>query len=494
MIRHRHAVDEPAPAARAMVQPARVPSQRPTRESRLVEWALLIFGALIMSGPPRLRTRELDAALESPLSLDPAALLQVVAWLGAGAVVVYLLGRDQLRRGGMLRALSREPSISWYLIFGVLGLFSAAWSPSPPYTVFFAGKLIVATLAIILMGRYGRHASIDRALRVLFLVYAAKLAALILLFLIRPELTYQADYQGRALTLPRVNGGVVLEDYGISPLFAGLWLLTIAIFGSNRVRRNLALLGYGVTWVFLLLSQTRTSIFMGLAFLVIMVSLRRSSRVSAVLLTTAAAGLGLTVMWRYAEAVLRIATREGEGVSTLSGRTEAYAFLIQRWKVSPIIGSGYGAGTRSALIDFVKATGLGIGAGHDVLSTTLVDLGLIGAAILAIVFVMTWRQVIVLWRQANRLPDQHRVIVAHLTCLAIYTTITCIVGQGIAAVAPPFLVLTATAWMLRQTLQSRAHSVTPIIAARALETNTGHPSRNGVPSQPARSSGRRPPT
>ena len=45
-------------------------------ESRLAEIALLIFGALILSGPPRLRTRDMDAALEQPFSLDPAGLLQ----------------------------------------------------------------------------------------------------------------------------------------------------------------------------------------------------------------------------------------------------------------------------------------------------------------------------------------------------------------------------------------------------------------------------------
>jgi O-antigen ligase len=449
-------------------------------EGRLAEIALLIFGALILSGPPRLRTRDLDAALEQPLSLDPAALLQVVAWMGAGGIVAYLIYRDHLRRGGLLRALSRDRLIAWYLAFALLGVASAAWSASPPYTLFSASKLLIGVLAVILIVSYGRYATIDRAIRLLFIVYAVKFSVLIMLFLIRPQLVYQAEYQGRLLTTPRLNGGVVLEDFGTSPLFTGLALLTVAIFGSSRARRRLALLGYVVTWIFLVLSQTRTAIIPGVIFLVIMASLRKSSRAVAVLIAAAALGLCLTVLVRQSEAVLRVATRAGEGVSTISGRTDAFDYLIEQWRASPIVGFGYGAGTRILLIDFVKATGLGIGAGHDILSTTLVDLGLLGAAILAIVFILTWRQVILLWARAGRRTG-HRVTVAQLTCFAVWATINSSVGQGIFSVAPPFLVLLATSWMLLRSLPARPRPAVPVVAERSPADAGGGPSPDGNP-------------
>jgi O-Antigen ligase len=458
-----------SPAVRAGIGTATEtghPRQWRFSESRLVEIALLIFGALILSGPPRLRTRDLDAALEQPFSLDPAALLQVVTWMGAGGIVAYLVYRDRLRHGGLLRALSRDPLVAWYLAFALLGVVSAAWSTSPPYTLFSAGKLLVGVLAVCLIVSYGSYATVDRAIRLLFIVYAVKLSVLIVLFLVRPELVYQAEYYGRLLTTPRLNGGVVLEDFGTSPLFTGLALLTVAIFGSSRARRRLALLGYVVTWIFLVLSQTRTAIIPGLIFLVIMASLRKSSRAVAVLVAATALGLCLTVLSRSAETVLRIATRAGEGVTTISGRTDAFDYLIEQWRASPIVGFGYGAGTRTLLIDFVKATGLGIGAGHDILSTTLVDLGLLGAAVLAIVFILTWRQVILLWARAGRL-EAHRITVAQLTCFAVWATINSFVGQGIFNVAPPFLVLLATSWILLRSLPTRARAAVPVIADRS---------------------------
>jgi hypothetical protein len=424
------------------------------RRRPVAETLLLVFSFLLLSGPPRLRTRDLEAALESPLSLDPAGLLQVFTWVGAGAVVAYLMIVTILRGDGLLRQLVRDPPIGWYLAFALLGAASAAWSPSPLYTLFFAGKLIIGTVAVVLLVSYGRDARIDRAVNVLFAVYTAKLAGLVLLFVINPSLVYQAEFQGQLLTQPRLAGGAVLEDYGTSPLFTGMMLLTVAVYGTDLTKRVAALAGYGITWVFLLLSQTRTVIVLALVFLALIVSQKRSARGATVLAVAGVAALGLSLFWTQAEFALRLATRGGEGIDTLSGRTVAFDYLIDRWRESPINGLGYGAGTRTVFVDFVDSTGLGIGSGHDVLSTVLVDLGLVGAAVLGLVFLATARQLLVLWFNTRR-RSEYRITIVHLTCFAVWMTVNCFVGPSIAAVAPPFLVLIGTAWALRRTLISQ---------------------------------------
>jgi hypothetical protein len=421
----------------------------------VAETLLLVFAFLILSGPPRLRTRDLQAALESPLSLDPAGLLQVFAWVGAGAVVAYLLVVYGFQGNGLIRQLMRDPPLGWYLAFTLLGVASAAWSPSPLYTVFFAGKLVIGTLVVVLLVDYGRGARISRAVNVLFAVYAAKLVALVLLFIVNPSLVYQAEFAGQELAYPRLAGGAVLEDYGSSPLFTGLMLLTLAVFGSGPSKRAAALIGYVVTWVFLVLSQTRTAILLALVFLVLIVSQKRSSRGASLLAVAGVVGLGLSLFWKHTEFALQLATRGGEGIETLSGRTVAFNYLIERWKESPINGLGYGAGTRTVFVDFVDSTGLAIGSGHDVLSTVLVDLGIIGAAVLGLVFLATWRRVLVLWFNTQRLSEQ-RITVIHLTCFAAWMTVNCFVGPSMAAVAPTFLVLIGTAWALRRTLISQS--------------------------------------
>jgi hypothetical protein len=437
-----------------------VASGRLGRRRPAAETLLLVFAFLILSGPPKLRTRDLQAALQAPLSLDPAGLLQVLSWLGAGAVVAYLLVVYEFRGNGLLRQIMRDVLPGWYLGFALLGVASAAWSPSPVYTVFFAGKLVIGTLAVVLLVDYGRHARISRAINVLFAVYAVKLTALVLLFVVNPSLVYQAQFQGEELAYPRLAGGVVLEDFGTSPLFTGMMLLTVAVFGLGRSRRAAALLGYVATWVFLLLSQTRNAIILALVFLILIVSQKRSSRGAGALAVAGVAALGLSVFWKQGQFALHLATRGGEGIETLSGRTVAFDYLIERWKESPINGLGYGAGTRTVLVDFVNSTGLGIGSGHDVLSTVLVDLGVVGAAVLAVVFLTMWRRVLVLWLNTRRLSED-RITVIQLTCLAAWTTVNCFVGPSMEAAAPPFFVLIGTAWALRRKLISQRRSIAP---------------------------------
>jgi hypothetical protein len=459
---------------------ATVRSERKARGNRLAEWSLLVVGGLIVSGPPRLRTRDLNTALESPLSLDPAAMVQVVTWLGGTALVGYLLYAHLLRRSDLFLAVRRNPPIAWYLGYGILAFASAGWSPAPPYTLFAASKLLTGLLVFTLIVYYERNATLDRALKLLLWVYAAKLAALALLFVVSPDLVYQEKYQGLELAARRVTGGAVLEDYGTSPLFAGLLMLSVAIFGSNWVRRTLALAGYAFAWIFLLLAQSRTGAMMGLIFLAIMVSWKKASRAVAVLAGAAIAGLGLSILWPQVALMLKLATRSGEGLDTLSGRTTAFDYLMNWWRQSPIIGNGYGAGTRSALVEFVKITGLGIGAGHDVLSTVLVDLGLVGLVVLAVVFLLTWRQLGLLWMWSRHNPA-HRAILAQLTCLAVWTTISCFVGQSLANVAPPFLVLITTAWVLGRRLRAEARAGAPDAARPASELTRSPPDVEAPP-------------
>lgn len=427
----------PKPQARALV---------------VAERALVWFVFLILSGPPRMRPRGLEDALESPLStLDPTAVLHISAWVGTAALVTYILCRQPRRVRVWLRVLMRNVSIRSYLLFGLLGIASTAYSPSRIYTLFFAGKIIVGVLAVTMVCTFIRPPQYDRALRLLFAVMVIRAVALVLLYAIDPALVGDG---GVLFKDYRLHGGPIIADYGESALLAGLWLLTVGIFGSTRIKRTAAMFGYGATWVLLLASQTRSTITTGLIFFMIMVGLFRSSRGRAVLFIGGLLGLGLSVLWRLGQAVVETATRSGSGINTLSGRTDAFDYLMQMWSESPILGYGYGAGTRSALVNFVETTGLGIGAGHDVLSTVLIDLGLMGAIILGITFLAAWLQLLSLWPR-TRGSTNERVVVAQLTCLAVWTTTGAIVSPSLEGTSPPFLVLIATSLVLQRILPRR---------------------------------------
>jgi hypothetical protein len=425
------------------------PRQRADRLAT-AERILMVFVFLILSGPPRLRTRDLGGALASPLTaLDPTDLLHIGAWAGTAALVAYILYYKPYHWRGFVRALLDSPGTRWYLLFGLLGIASAAWSLSTIYTLFFAGKIVIAVLAIALVCVSGPSVSFDRALRLLFAMNGVRAAALVVQYAVDPGLVGEGEGLFRGY---RLYGGF-LGDYGESAFLVGLWLLTVAIFGRTRMVRTLAILGYCVSWVLLIASQTRSTITTGVICFVILVSLRRSSRGKGVLAIVGAAGLGLALS-QSAQVLLNSATRSGQGVEDLTGRTEAFDYLSTVWAGSPIYGHGYGAGTRAALVTFVGDYGLGIGSGHDVLSTVLVDLGFVGATILLLAYLAAWSQVFGLWRRTRGLLREH-VAVAHLACLGVSVTISSVVSSSLASGSTQFLVLIGTAFALERHLSAR---------------------------------------
>lgn len=415
---------------------------------RRAEKALVVFSFMLLTGPPRLRARDLTTALDSPFTLDPAALVQVVTWVGAALTIAYIL-MTYPRYWGMFRSLVRDRPVAAYLALALLAMASMLWSPSPLYTLFFAAKLVIGVTALALLTVHGRKARFDRPVRVMLAVCVLKLSVLILVFPVKAPLV--VAYTSSSPLGWRLSGGPLLEDYGNSSLFLGMWFLAIGLFGESRKRRLRALAAYGFTWVTLLLGQGRTQILTGVFAFLIMLSLTPRSRSKQVLIGLGCAALLMVIAVGRLDTLTGIATRGGEGVSNLTGRTDAFDYLMPVWRQKPLLGWGYAAGTRAALLGFQKESGLGIGAGHDILSTTLVDLGVVGAIVVSGVFLTTWYQMGRLWR-VTRALRQARVVVAYLSCITVQISISSGFGTGIEQHLPPFLVLLATTWAFRREL------------------------------------------
>ena len=133
----------------------------------------------------------------------------------------------------------------------------------------------------------------------------------------------------------------------------------------------------------------------------------------------------------------------------MSGRTEAFSYLIEQWQDSPLLGYGFGAGTRNLLIDFVARRGLNIGAGHDALSTVLVDLGLVGLSLLLAAFVSAWVAVGRLYRATA--SDRQATVTAHqVACLLVWVTFNAVVDKGLAGPFEVFMVAIVATWTLRR--------------------------------------------
>ncbi len=189
-------------------------------------------------------------------------------------------------------------------------------------------------------------------------------------------------------------------DYGSSGLLCGLFFLTAALFARKLVYRVLALVLYLVCWWLIVLSQTRATMVAGAVFLVIMLHAHPRARLHGVVIGTGVAIAIFGLLPSLVPEIVSTATRRGEGLDTLSGRTDAFSYLLERWQESPLLGYGFAAGTRNVLFDFVQRGNLNIGAGHDALSTVLTDLGIVGFVFLLAAFLAAWMALFRLYRDS----------------------------------------------------------------------------------------------
>jgi hypothetical protein len=414
--------------------------------------SLIVAALLIVWGPPALRLggRDLDVALANPFALDAAAFLQVGAWVFADALVLLLLLSHLARRTQFLSDLLADRPLRSYGLYAVLGLASVSYSSSPIYTAFFGQKILIGILVLAMLEWHwpSRHGS--RALQVLFVVYSLQAAAIGMLYFVDRE--WVIPFASSGDTEPvRVTGGV-FADYGSSALLSGLFFLTVVLFGSKPRYRFLAGAAYVATWALMVLSQTRSTMAAGVIFLVIMLHAHPRARVHGALVATGAGVVIVGLLPAVLRGVVSVGTREGEGLETLSGRTVAFSYLIERWEDSPLLGYGFAAGTRDSLSDFLTRRGMNIGAGHDALSTVLVDLGIIGLTLLLVAFVAAWVAFGRLYQATA--SDRHATVGAHqVACLLVWVTIQTVVSASLALPYQVFIVAMVATWTLRHAVR-----------------------------------------
>jgi O-antigen ligase len=404
---------------------------------------LLLLSGLLLWGPPALRVpgRDREAALEQPLQLDAAAALQVGSWVVAAVVAFLLLLQHVARRTDYLPGVLADPTLRWYLSFGCLAMTTCLYSVATLYTSFFALKLLVAPFVLTLLVWHSARRSRGLVLRLFFAVYAAQAVAVLVLYMTARHVVTPPEDE------VRLTGGMFV-DYGTSAFFVGIFLITQVLYARDRTVRLLALLGYAGTWVMLALSQTRSTMAVALIAATVMAMASRRVRTWSGLLAAAAVlALGV-VLPATLLALGSVLTRGGDGLSTLSGRTVVFSYLVDRWQESPWIGYGYAAGTREQLVDFPQRSGLGIGSGHDLLSTALVDVGVIGLTLMVLLVGSVW---VALFRQFRRTTSgsSERLHLHQLLCLLIYVTLVGIVNPGIATYSPAFLVVVVGLWSMK---------------------------------------------
>jgi len=416
---------------------------------------LTILLALMIWGPPRLSVEDrlLDLSLVDPLAMDSAALFQFGTWgigaLVAAAAVVMLSRRGSIRFPQVIF----EPPTRWYALFGMLAVFSAAYSPGPLLTLFFAGKIIVAIIvtSLVLRSANGPRAEC-RALDIMFVVYLLQAIAIASMYFLAPDLV------GSELSLStgayRLHGGI-LRDWGASFLVSGVFFLSVAVFSKPPIRRTLGWVAYGISIVFLFLALTRT-FNLSAIFILISVMLLQLTTPRKLAVVVLGLGVALTVFsLGYVEPLFFYLTRDLQGFETLNGRTVVFSFLLDHFSGSPILGYGFSAGSRVVLQDVFAQTGIRVGTAHDSLSRVLIDLGVVGTTVIAIAVISTCRELVVLRKRSRNIVSIYPTsvqLIALMIWLGLWSVTS---GEGtFPDLSMPFLIVMMTSRLLNKKIRS----------------------------------------
>jgi len=394
-------------------------------------------------GPPRLRLepRPLELALRDPFDLDLAAAFQASVWLlSACTVLLFVAARGKMGLPSIPPIIYKS-SLRFYLLYGLLALASAAYSVSPLYTLFFAGKILVSVFAVgLLVKRADMAATVPHFLKLFFFAQIFQWLLTVFTFLMNPELV------GSELTDIgyRLSGGL-FEDYGTPAALAGIYFLCEALYLRRGLVRVIFMGLYGLTWIFVILSRTRSTILGAVCVLFCALVLHSSMRVRIMTVISGTLLLMAISLSTFSNMIVSYGLRgqNAEALLSLTGRVHAFRFLMTEWQSAPWLGHGYAAGSRQLLMAFVDQTGLGIGAAHDAASKVLTDLGLVGCMLLTFILVAAWREVVRLLRSVKHRKDV-RPLAVHVWCLLTFFTLISVVSSGIADAGFPFLIISAS--------------------------------------------------
>lgn len=352
-----------------------------------IKYALPALYCLLILGPPRInfgyrgdsRERDLQGAIEGA-SLENVTgfsfnnVLSLGVW-GIAGIVAFVIASNNWNK---VVRFYKEAPLFFLLAYGVVAVLSAAYSPSPAYTLFFASKFLIFSIISI-------YLCVSRTwyfpLQLIGIAFFIRFVFVFVLYIYNPALVgAYSSFLGYRLT------GGIISDYGASARITGLFCLAFLLtykFYSKAIPKIIILL-LCFCLFFLLLSQTRTAFFafgFGCLSVLYFCYFRRTGPIIALLVFLVIFSIIFGIDSHIKETVLRGQTTEQ--FRAMSNRDLALNYVLDRWQDKPILGHGFAAGSREIMIDFMRDSGHAMGSAHDSISRVLADLGIVGAILLS---------------------------------------------------------------------------------------------------------------
>lgn len=242
------------------------------------------------------------------------------------------------------RATADLPTLA-LLLFGLWALASTVYSITPVYTLAAAlGYLGLWVIAVVFAVTYDA----DRGLLWVASALLALSVASLLLYAVAPEIAMVAYENATVLRL----GGIFGNANQVGAIAALAMLLVFVVWFQKPTRATLTFffLALPVVAACLLLSQSRSSM-LGLAAGILVVVLRRYP---VLLLPAVPLGVAFAaVVFAYPDTIdtlIGLVARSGNvaQVTTFTGRTEIWQFVVSAIAKAPVLGYGF-ASTRELI-------------------------------------------------------------------------------------------------------------------------------------------------
>jgi exopolysaccharide production protein ExoQ len=440
------------------------------------ETVLRLTFLLILIAGTKFRLRDPAASLKMEIDAQIVMELGIYALL-ALIVFLALVARPQARRG--LTALEMVG-----LAFVLLALISTIWSASPLLTLVRGVQLVLLyAIALVAWRVIGPRQAIT-ALSASLLSYVLICAMLSLIF---PAWAQGGMVDGQ--------GFARFSWFGVHPITAATYvgitlvlLISEAIFspeGWSKQRFRLPLWFYMVPLAAILVAANSRGPLLSLAVTLGMLLPMRYFRPAVAVASIAAALIAFVLFMNFGDSLASLIRRgaysqsrlsqmvyrgtSGDDVMSMSGRVELWRDMVPLLHQRPLVGHGYQGG-RPLLLRLRPWAG----TAHNGLGQVLIDLGALGAVLLATIFAGSLIGINLLRNRRDGTAGASWWEAAAMVSLA-YILVNSVSSESFAG-APSIEVLTVFAAMATRAQTARA-SLSPAQQGkfRGASLATSHP-------------------
>lgn len=388
--------------------------------------------------------------------VDGFALLRICLETIVGSV---LLARLFYRRTLWLRSLFTG-IVAVMAIYALLSVASTTWSVNPPWTFYKSVEYLVdiSVLAAILVS-VRQTEDYEKLVNLAWVLLGLMVLSAWIGAVVDPVGALKLNAPGEGPLNGRLNGLVPIIDANS----VGEWSAILGIIALCRLLYDPER-KFDHRWYFLLFAsatvtmiyaQTRAANAGFFIAVVLLLLLTRKYSLAAFLCVGGSLATATMLLYTNAGQVIAGYLMRGQSLQRaqdVSGRLEMWVFGIHKFLERPLIGYGGYAGGR-----FVVLTGIGRYETGDILSSwlePLVDVGILGTILIAIVVGMVWWSLL-RSRRSPLLELSERRLAIELSCaMTIITARSFVTGNLIVHDAMPFLLTLGYAELVRRRINS----------------------------------------